>query len=204
MKIISQVLHVWNIYLHLPYCLYKSNVGKYSIHGAFGYEDMRIWHDSFGKRFSRPFTTHLCHAESTGDWLGLVVQRCWGQYLWTNIWTLKMFLWTNQAFKVCFILGCPRNLVNGQDEWVISPTWNMGYIRVIPHWSWPFTNFLGHPSRQHFLDKVIQHLFFYNPTNTGSNGKPPKGRSGCSRSDENLGLSGRVSDRLVALNGGEK
>ena len=33
---ISQMLHVWNIYLHLPQ-KWPSHVGKYSIHGASGY-----------------------------------------------------------------------------------------------------------------------------------------------------------------------
>ena len=32
---ISQVLHVWNIYLH--WVIFWANVGKYSIHGASGY-----------------------------------------------------------------------------------------------------------------------------------------------------------------------
>ena len=31
----AQMLHVWNIYLHL-HQKYSPNVGKYSIHGAFG------------------------------------------------------------------------------------------------------------------------------------------------------------------------
>ena len=41
-KIISLMLHVWNIYQHLPsftiiYPINEPNVGKYTIHGASGY-----------------------------------------------------------------------------------------------------------------------------------------------------------------------
>ena len=34
---ISHRIHVWNIYLHLPYNSIKLNVAKYTIHGSYGY-----------------------------------------------------------------------------------------------------------------------------------------------------------------------
>ena len=40
---ISQMLHVWTIYLLYIYPKNGTNVGKYSIHGAFGYDMGRTW-----------------------------------------------------------------------------------------------------------------------------------------------------------------